>query len=52
MLVFLFNAAIVLVFVFAFAVLGTLMLWVVVKMLRSLFPEKFSPSSKRLKDET
>ena len=52
MLVFLFNAAIVLVFLFVFALLGVLMLWVIIKMLRSLFPEKFSPSSKRLKDET
>ena len=52
MITFLFNAAIVLVFLFVFALLGTLMLWVIIKMLRSLFPEKFSPSSKRLKDET
>lgn len=52
MLVFLFNAAIVLLFVFVFALLGTLMLWVMVKLLRGLFPEKFSPSSKRMKDET
>lgn len=52
MLVFLFNAAIVLVFLFVFALLGILMLWVMVKMLRSLFPDKFSPSSKRMKDES
>lgn len=52
MFVFLFNAAIVLVFIFLFALLGALMLWVMVKMLRNLFPEKFSPSSKRMEDET
>ena len=51
MISFLINAAFVLVFLFVFVLIGSLMLWVVVKVLRSLFPDRFSPSGKRMKDE-
>lgn len=40
-----------LVFLFLVTVLGSAMLWVVMKMLRSLFPHKFSPGKKRKEDE-
>lgn len=51
MISFLLNAAIVLVFLFILVLIGSGMLWVVVKVLRALFPEKFKPSGKRSKDE-
>ena len=51
MISFLITAAIVLVFVFLLVLLCSAMLWVVIKVLRSLFPEKFKPSGKRSKDE-
>jgi|Go1ome_3_1110792.scaffolds.fasta_scaffold06239_4 hypothetical protein len=51
MIQFLITAAIVLVFVFILVLLGSGMLWVVVKVLRSLFPHRFKPGKKREKDE-
>lgn len=51
MIQFLITAAIVLVFVFVLVLLGSGMLWVIVKVLRSLFPQKFKASKKREKDE-
>lgn len=51
MIKFLVNAAVVLVFLFLFVLVGSAMLWVVLKILRSLFPEKFRPGAKRIKDE-
>lgn len=51
MIKFLINAAFVLVFLFIFALIGSGMLWVIMKVMRSLFPKKFSPDKKREKDE-
>lgn len=51
MIQFLITAAIVLVFVFILVLLGSGMLWVVVKVLRSLFPHRFKPGKKRENDE-
>lgn len=51
MIQFLITAAIVLVFVFILVLLGSGMLWVVVKVLRSLFPQRFKPGKAREKDE-
>ena len=51
MIQFLITAAIVLVFVFILVLLGSGMLWVVVKVLSSLFPHRFKPGKKREKDE-
>lgn len=52
MIQFLITAAIVLVFVFILVLLGSGMLWVVVKVLRSLFPQRFKHGKEREKDET
>lgn len=51
MIKFLVNAAIVLVFLFIILLLGSGMLWVLTKVLRSLFPQKFRPDGKRQDDE-
>ena len=51
MIQFLITAAIVLGFVFILVLLGSGMLWVIVKVLRSLFPQKFKAGKKREKDE-
>ena len=51
MIKFLVNAAIVLVFLFIFVLIGSVMLWVIMKILRSLFPKKFAVGKKREKDE-
>lgn len=51
MIQFLITAAIVLVFVFILVLLGSGMLWVVVKVLRSLFPQKFKDGKRRDEDE-
>lgn len=51
MIQFLITAAIVLVFVFILVLLGSGMLWVVVKVLRSLFSQRFKSGRKREKDE-
>ena len=51
MIKFLIYAAIVLVFLFLFVLVGSAMLWVVLKILRSLFPYKFQPNKARHKDE-
>lgn len=51
MISFLVNAAFVMVFLFVFVLVGSLMLWIVVKVLRSLFPERFNPSTRRQQDE-
>lgn len=51
MIRFLISAAFVLVFLFIFVLLGSGMLWVVLKILRSLFPQRFRPSDRRRKDE-
>lgn len=51
MIKFLINLAFVLVFLFVFILLGSAMLWVVMKVLRSLFPKKFLADGKREKDE-
>lgn len=50
MISFLVNAAFVLVFLFVFVLLGSGMLWVVMRVLRSLFPQKFK-GKEREKDE-
>ncbi len=39
-----------LIFLFIVTVLGSAMLWVVMRMLRSLFPNKFATPDKRKKD--
>ena len=41
MIKFLIYAAIVLVFLFILTLIGSAMLWVILKLLRSLFPDKF-----------
>ena len=51
MISFLISAAFVLVFLFIFVLIGSLMLWVVVKLLRSLFPQRFAPVKARDADE-
>ena len=51
MIQFLITAAIVLVFVFVLVLIGSGMLWVIVKVLRSLFPQRFKPGKEREKDE-
>ena len=51
MIKFLVYAAIVLVCLFIFVLIGSVMLWVIIKMLRSLFPKKFAVGKKREKDE-
>ena len=47
MIKFLIYAAIALVFLFLFVLVGSAMLWVVLKILRSLFPYKFQPGKAR-----
>mgnify|MGYP004468046087 CR=1 FL=1 len=51
MIKFLIYAAIVLVFLFILILIGSAMLWVILKLLRSLFPQKFQPHKARNKDE-
>jgi len=51
MIKFAITAVISLVCLFFIVVLLSLMAWVVVKMLRSLFPGKFNPVGKRMGDE-
>ena len=51
MIKFLITAAIVLVFVFILVLLGSGMLWVIVKVLRSLFSQKFKAGKRRDEDE-
>ena len=51
MIKFLIYAAIVLVFLFLFVLVGSAMLWVVLKILRSLFPHKFQPGKARKSDD-
>lgn len=51
MIKFLINVGFVLVFLFIFTLLGSAMLWVVMKVFRSLFPKKFATDGKREKDE-
>lgn len=51
MIKFIITAGIVLVCLFIIVLLASLMLWVIVKMFRGLFPEKFSPNAKRIQDE-
>ena len=51
MIKFLIYAAIVLVFLFILTLIGSAMLWVILKLLRSLFPEKFQPHGKRTEDK-
>ena len=50
MIKFLIYAAIVLVFLFVLTLVGSAMLWVILKLLRSLFPQKFQPHGKRMED--
>ena len=52
MIKFLISAGFVLVFLFIFVLIGSVMLWVVMKILRSLVPQKFATDKKREKDET
>ena len=51
MIKFLINVGFVLVFLFIFALIGSAMLWVIMKVMRSLFPKKFAADKKREKDE-
>ena len=51
MIKFLIYAAIVLVFLFVLTLVGSAMLWVILKLLRSLFPQKFQPHGKRKEDK-
>ena len=51
MIKFLIYAAIVLVFLFVLTLVGSAMLWVILKLLRSLFPQKFQPCKARKTDE-
>lgn len=51
MIKFLIYAGIVLVFLFLFVLAGSAMLWVVLKILRSMFPHKFQPGKARKLDE-
>lgn len=51
MIKFLIYAAIVLVFLFVLTLVGSAMLWVILKLLRSLFPGKFQPHGKRKEDK-
>lgn len=51
MITFAITAVITLVCLFFIVVLLSLMVWVVTKMLRALFPNKFNPVSTRMEDE-
>ena len=51
MIKFLIYAAIVLVFLFILTLIGSALLWVVLQLLRSLFPEKLQPHGKRKEDK-
>lgn len=51
MIKFLVSAGFLLVFLFVFVLLGSAMFWVVMKVLRSLFPKKFAADEKRKSDE-
>lgn len=51
MIKFLIYAAIVLVLLFILTLIGSAMLWVILKLLRSLFPQKFQPHGKRQEDK-
>ena len=51
MIAFMFNAVLVLIGLFIVVLISSLMLWVIVKLLRGLFPGKFAPSRKREGDE-
>ena len=51
MIKFLIYAAIVLVFLFVLTLVGSAMLWVILKLLRSLFPQKFQHHGKREEDK-
>ena len=51
MIKFLINAGFVLVFLFIFALIGSAMLWIIMKVLRSLFPKRFATDKKRESDE-
>lgn len=48
---FIVYALLILVFVFLFVLLSSLMVWVVTKVLRSLFPSRFAPDKARAHDE-
>lgn len=51
MIKFLINVGFVLVFLFIFALIGSAMLWIIMKVLRSLFPKRFATDKKRESDE-
>lgn len=51
MIKFLISAAFVLVFLFVFVLLASGMFWVIMRVLRSLFPQRFKPGKEREKDE-
>lgn len=51
MIQFLITAAVVLVFLFILVLLGSGMLWVIVKVLRSLFPQRLKAGKRREEDE-
>lgn len=51
MIKFLVTAVIVLICLFLMALMLCLMVWVITRLLRSLFPQRFRPSDKRRKDE-
>lgn len=51
MISFLISATFVLVFLFIVCLLASCMFWVVMKVFRSLFPNRFSVCEKRQKDE-
>ena len=51
MIQFLISAAFVLVFLFVFVLLASGMFWVVMRVLRSLFPQKFKAGKRREEDE-
>lgn len=51
MISFLFNALILIICLFVISLLLLLMFWVVMRVLRSLFPQKFSTGARRKRDE-
>ena len=51
MIKFAITSVIVLVCLFFITLMLSLMVWVIVKVLRGLFPGKFAPAAKRVEDE-
>lgn len=51
MIKFIVYAAIIIIALFVFVLIGSCMLWVIIKLLRFMFPQRFATSGKRGKDD-